>query len=192
MVGLVFGWISVIIDHRKGAAMKVLKTVLIIFGSFIGLVVIVFAVYLLLNRQGVIESYEMSNPEAKHRVLIASQGSSFKNALVDSINAYLKSRPIYFKVIDVTKLDSIQEEKWDAVVLIHTTEQWKLQPDVKAYLERVKDLNKIILVTTSGSGDWKTTDYDVDVITSASKSQELPILTHRIIDRIDSLLMKLE
>jgi hypothetical protein len=172
--------------------MKVLKTVLIIFGSFIGLVVIVFAVYLLLNRQGVIESYEMSNPEAKHRVLIASQGSSFKNALVDSINAYLKSRPIYFKVIDVTKLDSIQEEKWDAVVLIHTTEQWKLQPDVKAYLERVKDLNKIILVTTSGSGDWKTTDYDVDVITSASKSQELPILTHRIIDRIDSLLMKLE
>jgi len=117
-----------------------------------------------------------------------SQGSDFKNTLVESLIQHLKGKPVYIKVIDVTVLSEVNEDEWDGVVFIHTTERWKLQPDVKAYLNRAKDLSKVVLLTTSGSGKWKTKDYDIDAITSASKKNELSSLTAKIIARLDLIL----
>lgn len=149
---------------------------------------ILFLIYLWMNRQGVIESSEIGNPELEHKVLIASQGSGFKNALVEGLSTNLEQRQIYIKVLDVTVLSEVSEEDWDAVVLIHSVEMSKLQPDVKAFLDRTHDLDKVILITTSGPGTWKTNDYDVDIITSASKKEELPGLTKEILKRLDVLL----
>lgn len=168
--------------------MKVLKIVLLAIGCIILVLVIIFVIYLLMNKQGVIESSEIGNPELEQKVLIASQGSDFKNALVEGLSTNLEQRQIYIKVLDVTVLSEVSEEDWDAVVLIHTTEMSKLQPDVKAFLDRAHDLDKVILITTSGPGTWKTDDYDVDIITSASKKEELPGLTEDILRRLDVLL----
>jgi hypothetical protein len=165
---------------------KLLKIVLIIVGAVVVVLFAGFGIYLLANRQSVIESYDITRAEAEYKVLIASQGSKFKNALVESVTTHLGEKAT-IHVIDVTTLPEVNEAEWDAVVLIHTTEQWKLQPDVKSFLERATDLHKIILVTTSGSGDWKTDDYDVDIITSASKTDELPSLMQEILSKIDSI-----
>jgi hypothetical protein len=170
--------------------MKVLKILLIVIGAIILLLVIVFGVYLLINRQGVIESHEINSPDLEQKVLIASQGSDFKNALVESLVTHLKERPIYIKITDVTTLSEIKEADWDALVLIHTTEQQRLQPDVEKYLDRAENLTKVVLVTTSGPGNWKTDDYDVDVITSASKMNELPLLASSLLKRIDTILQQ--
>lgn len=167
---------------------KVLKITLIVIGSIFVLMLIAFGVYLLLNIQGVIESFEVNSPELEQKVLIASQGSDFKNTLVENLTQYLREKPVYIKVIDVTDLPDVNEDEWDGVVLIHTTERWKLQPDVKAYLKRAKDLSKVVLLTTSGSGKWETKDYDIDVITSASKKNELSSLTAKILARLDLIL----
>jgi menaquinone-dependent protoporphyrinogen IX oxidase len=165
---------------------KILKIVLIILGAVAIILIAAFGIYLLANKQGVIEAYEFTRAEAEYKVLIASQGSDFKNALVESLTTHLREKAT-INVIDVTTLHEVNEDEWDAIVLIHTVEQWKLQPDVKKYLDRAQDLHKIILVTTSGSGDWKTENYDVDVITSASKTGELPSLIQKILGRIDSI-----
>jgi len=170
--------------------MKALKIILIVIGSIVVLFVVVFAVYLLLNRQRVITSSEMGSPGMKQKVLIASQGSNFKNALVESLTIHLKADSVYIKVIDVTTLKDIKEEDWNAVVLIHTTEQLKMQLDVKAYLDHAKDLSKVIVMTTSGSGEWKAKDYNVDIITSASRKEELPVLIKEILSRLDQILKK--
>ncbi|MBA7547204.1 hypothetical protein ES705_39610 [subsurface metagenome] len=74
------------------------------------------------------------------------------------------------------------------MILIHTTEMNKVQSDVKAYLDKAHDLNKVIIITTSGPGDWKTDKYDVDIITSASKKKELPSLINKILTRLDLIL----
>lgn len=42
------------------------------------LIVILLVAYILVNRQGVIEPYEVGNPKAEIKILIASQGSEFK------------------------------------------------------------------------------------------------------------------
>ncbi len=168
--------------------MKALKIILIVLGSIVALFIIIFAVYLLLNRQGVIESSEVGSPDFEQKVLIASQGSNFKNALVESLTLHLKKKSVYIKVIDVTTLHEVNEEEWDAMVIIHTTEKGGLQPDVKKYNDRAKDLDKVVFITTSGSGKWKTRDYDIDVITSASSNDELNSLPAEILARLDLIL----
>ncbi len=168
--------------------MRVVRLFIILIGSAVVLFVALATVYLLSHRQRVISSSEIKTPGATKNVLIASQGSTFKNGLVESLRVYLQKRPYNLKIIDVTMLGEIDEADWDALVLIHTTEKWQLQPDVKKYLDRAKDLSKVVLVTTSGNGRWKTRDYKVDAITSASKKNELSSLTALIIDRIEMIL----
>lgn len=168
--------------------MKFLKIALIVIGSIIIILVIIFGIYLLVKKQGVIESTETGDPEAEKKVLIASQGSEFKNTLVDELAGYLEKKEVYLKVVDVTVLNDIDVDTWDAVVLIHTTEMNRLQSDVKAYLDRVQDYGRVILITTSGPGTWKTEEYFVDIITSASKQEELPTLTEEVKHRLDIML----
>ena len=69
-------------------------------------------------------------------------------------------------------------------MLIHTTENSRPPADVKAYLDRAQNLNKVIVVTTSGSGDWKSDDHDVHVVTSASKTEELSGMAKHIVARL--------
>lgn len=169
--------------------MRVLKIVLIIIGAIVVALVVLFGIFLLINRQGVVEPYAVGNPALDKKVLIASQGSNFKNAVVESLTAYLGGKA-YTKVIDVTSLAEVNEAEWDALVFIHTTEQWKLWPDVDEYLARAQDLDKVILVTTSGSGDWKTDKYDVESITSASRMDEMPTLLPALYAKLDKLLQE--
>lgn len=169
--------------------MKVLKIFLIVIGIIVVVLVVLFGIYLIINRQGVVEPFAVGNPELEKRVLIASQGSDFKNALVESLTAYLENKA-YVKVIDVTSLAEVNETEWDALVFINTTEQWKLWPDVDEYLAHTQDMGKVILVTTSGSGEWKTDKYGVESITSASRMEEMPTLLPKLHTRLDQLLQE--
>jgi hypothetical protein len=170
--------------------MKVLKIFLIIIGIVVVALVILFGVMWLVMRQGVVEPYAVGSPELDKKVLIASQGSDFKNTLVESLTAYLDKKQTYVKVIDVTSLAKVNEDEWDALVFIHTTENWKLWSDVDEYLARTSDMNRVILVTTSGSGDWKTDKYDVETITSASRQDELPVILPALRMKLNMLLVE--
>jgi hypothetical protein len=166
---------------------KALKIILIVIGVVVILIVALFAILLLMNRQGVVEPYAIGETEAEAKVLIASQGSKFKNALVDSLTSRLTDESVYIGVIDVTGFGEIKEDDWDAIVIIHTTEQSAPPADVKQYLDRAQDLSKVIMVTTSGSGEWKSGDYDVEAITSASKTEEIPGITDDVVEKLGQL-----
>ena len=164
--------------------MKALKIVLIVIGALVVVIVALFGIFLWMNRQGVVEPYAMGDVEADTKLLIASQGSKFKDALVDSLAARVTDESVYIRVIDVTGLGEIREDDWEAIVIIHTTEKSEPPAGVKTYLDRAEDLNKVIVVTTSGSGEWKVGDYDVEAITSASKTEELPGITNDIVAKL--------
>ena len=66
--------------------MKILKRVLIVIGALIVLFVIIFGIYLLMNRQSVAEPFEVGSPESGRKILIATQGSDYKNLMLDSTN----------------------------------------------------------------------------------------------------------
>ena len=134
----------------------------------------------------VAESFEVNTPESKHRVLIATQGSEFKDVMAARIIEHLKKKNVYIKVIDVTALPQINDDKWNAILVLHTWENLKPQADSKVFLDRVQDLSKVIVLSTSGNGGHKI--EGVHAITSASVMTDIPSHILDIKNRLDSIL----
>ena len=133
-------------------------------------------------------SFEAGSSALEPRVLIATQGSSFKNALVDGLLAELKPRTGYLKVIDVANLSKIQEKEWAAIVVLHTWEYGKPQADAAAFVGRASEKRKLIVVTTSGGGAEKMPG--IDAISAASAMRQVPAGVAEVTGRIESLLKK--
>ena len=168
--------------------MKVLK----IGGMIVGVLLIVAIAgaitYRIVYSQGIAESFDVNSPDLATHILIATQGSEFKEALVSGIVAELKTRPAYIKVIDVTNLATIQEADWQAMVLINTCEMGKMQADTHTFLMQAKHPQKMVLLTTSGGNNYSPDDVPVDSITAASKAKNLQGYLATILKRVDDIL----
>jgi hypothetical protein len=88
----------------------------------------------------------------------------------------------------VTELLNVKVDDWDAIVVLHTWENWQAEATTKLFIEQQTKLNKIIVLTTSGDGNLKM--KGVDAITSASLLQDVAKHVDIISRRIDKLFNK--
>lgn len=128
---------------------------------------------------------EVSEPR---HILIATQGSAFKEALVNGIVSYLKARGAYIAVVDVSALPSVHENEWEAIVIINTWEFGQPQQDAMAFVNRVQDKGKLIDVTTSGSGQQVIIGIDAISAASVIRDEHAPLA--EVTARLDALLLK--
>ena len=135
-----------------------------------------------------IQPFEINSAELDAKVLIASQLSDYKNALVIGIIKRLKEYPVFIKVIDVTALSDINDKDWDALVIIHTWENWAPPPAVKTWFETDRELDKIVVLTTSGNAQYKMNG--LNAITSASLMTGVPSDIEEIQTRINIILSR--
>jgi hypothetical protein len=142
--------------------------------------------YLLHHSMHPARSFEVNSPAASQKVLIASQGSAFKDSIVAGVVAHLRERQVYARVIDVSTLATVRETDWNAILLIHTWEMEKPEPNAKKFLDRTHNLRKIIVLTTSGAGNRKM--EGLDAISSASEMIDVPRRVTEIDTRIDTIL----
>jgi hypothetical protein len=155
---------------------KGIKITLIVAGVLVGLCGIVAIGYRVMFTQGVATSFEVNTPDLETKVLIATQGSNFKDGLVSGITEELKIQPVYMKVIDVTALPDIKEEQWNAVVVLSTCQSGALQAQTMTYLRQAKALEKHVVLITSGAGDWKPEEAFLTVFPLPRKLRTLPLL----------------
>lgn len=135
----------------------------------------------------VAETYEV-NPQIQHKsILIATQGSKFKNDIVEKIVKHYGSQPIYVKVTDVSNLEKVDESVWSAILILHTWEMYKPPLVVETFMNKVKNQTKIVVLTTSGDGEYKM--ENVDAITGASVMEDVPARVAEIKKRLDEVLM---
>lgn len=167
--------------------MKILKISLIVIGILVLLIVFSLVSVKLFFTQGVIDEFEINSPEAGYNILIASQKSNFKNSLVERLVDDLNSDSTYIKVIDVTELSGINDKDWNAMILINTCEAGMMQKDVIRFLSQTAYKDRIILLTTSGSGVWKPADSPVDTFSSASKKESIDSSLDYIKKRIEQI-----
>ena len=142
--------------------------------------------YRLHYSMSVARSFEVNDPHSKPRVLIATQGSEFKDALVASVVEHLKARAAYVKVIDVSALPGVNVGEWSALVVVHTWQMRKPPEAVKAFVARARNSGKLVVLTTSGAGDFKMDG--VDAISSASVIADVPTRVADIVAKLDSIL----
>ena len=135
----------------------------------------------------VVEPYTVNSSSLEKKLLIATQGSEFKNKVTQGIIQHFETDSIFIKVIDITSLEKIEPDVFDAIVLLHTWENWKPPVEVKLFVERTKaSKDKIIVMTTSGEGSYKM--EEVDAIVGESNLVEAVAVTDRIITGITLIL----
>ena len=169
---------------------KVLKILLSIIISVVVIIFILLGTYIVVNIQGVIEPFKVGSPNAKNKILIASQGSEFKNNLVKTLVQELETEDNYLNIVDCTKLDDENESNWDAIVIIHSAQVHKMPKEAELFLKRSVNLSKVILVSTSGAGDDKIKDFEVDAISTASRISITYKVINWLIPTIESKLQK--
>lgn len=160
------------------------RVVILILGSLL----LVFAVwYKHEYSMNFVEPAQYNSPDLQQKILIATQGSEFKNIITKNLIEHYQNNSIYIKVIDVTLLPNIDPVNYNAIVIIHTWENWKPQNDVLSFIENTFNFkDKIIVLTTSGKGSFKI--KDVDALTGESHLDNTGFYTNKIIERLDLIL----
>jgi hypothetical protein len=135
---------------------------------------------------GTAREFEVNSGSSAPRVLLATQGSDFKDSIVRGVVEHLKQRPAHVRVIDVGTLHTVNDADWDAIVVIHTWEMRQPQRDANEFIHRVKDTHKVVLMSTSGAGTFKM--EGVDEISCASVMADVPARVAEIDSRLDGIL----
>lgn len=130
--------------------------------------------------------FEVAGAPSGPRVLIATQGSRFKDAVVSGVVDHLRARKANLRVIDVSDLPAVRTGEWDAIVVIHTWEMRRPPPAVEAFVDGMPDRRKLVVLTTSGAGDFKMDG--IDAISAASRMEDVSDRVARLSARVDAVL----
>ncbi|MBQ0734737.1 hypothetical protein [Aquimarina celericrescens] len=135
----------------------------------------------------VVEAYEVNTPDFDRKLLIATQGSTFKDSITNKLVNHYKSDSIFIKVIDVSSLVDIKPDEYTGIVIMHTWENWKPPFVVREFIEQTIDQrDKIVVLTTSGEGTYKMAE--VDAITGESNLEEISNYAKKMITRTELIL----
>jgi hypothetical protein len=133
------------------------------------------------------KAFEINNSNYPTKLLIATQGSQFKDALTNQVIDYFKEDSIYIQVIDISQLSKIKSSTYNATLLIHTWEGWGPPVEITDFIQhQTTNLNKTVVFTTSGNGTNKMDN--VDAITGESKIDDIRLFSNKIIVRLKPLL----
>lgn len=131
------------------------------------------------------DGYEVNQAEEEgKKILIATQGSKYKNRLTSALVAELKDENNFIKIIDVYDFSSINVEDWDVIVVLHTWEIWKPPVPVKDFISKIDNKTQLVVHTTSGDGEYKYPG--VDAISGASEIKNVDKVKEKLLQKINS------
>ena len=93
------------------------------------------------------------------------------------------------EIVGIEALETVEMERYDAVVIISTCLAWGFDTRVRAFVDRQPRHDKLILVTTSAAGDWLP-DGDAqayDAISAASEIAEVETVARNIMSSLLSV-----
>lgn len=126
-----------------------------------------------------------SRPE--YSVVIANEGSYFKDSITHILVRHYEHKSVQVKVIPISLLPKIDLKDYSAVVIIHSLYTWRPPPEVEHFIKnQIACTEKIVVFTTSSNGTYKMDN--VDAITGASRIKEATIYTNKIIEKLNLVL----
>ncbi len=156
----------------------------------IALVIVVFLAFMIWYKihysMTVALPFEVNESSRRDHVLVATQGSEFKDALVRQLVDGLRPDSVYIKVMDVSSLPEVNESDWTVIVIIHTWEMGKPPEAVKTFVDRIANRGKLVVMTTSGDGGYKLPG--VDGISSASNPDLISGKAEEILKRVRGIM----
>ena len=138
-----------------------------------------------------VEVIERGDRNCGNRVLIATQQSAFKDAVVAGIVEELDRDSCYVKIIDLKRLTEESIAHYSALVIVTTCKIGRLNRHARKFFKHLpeKDERKIILLTTIGQ-KYDSKMGQVDAIASASKMEKAGAVAESVVGKIRALLAK--
>lgn len=124
------------------------------------------------------------------RILIASRDSDFKVEIARRIGEALRDEPVYVKFIGIKQLANEAGSDYTAIILMTRCTSWSMDPEAKTFLEKNPELSNIVVLVTSGDGDWKP-DMEgkkFDAITSASVMADTDSVAEEILEKLRTII----
>ncbi|MGD9080086.1 MAG: hypothetical protein PVG96_12130 [Desulfobacterales bacterium] len=121
---------------------------------------------------------------SKKKVLVVTQNSKFKRAVVSGIYDELDQNSIYLKIVDVKGLKNQSTSEFSAIVIINKCMAGRPDPRVESFIDREAQKNKIIVLTTGILDSWKPDAPGVDAITSASVLEKSDQIARSIANKV--------
>ena len=105
------------------------------------------------------------NQDGQYQIYIAAEDTPWKQEVVSQLA--LQLGPDYSLTIEnLSSLSNLKTGDWDVILVLSTFYAFGLQSDTEAFLSKVQEKEKTILVVTSAINDLG--DYGIDSITAAS------------------------
>ncbi len=130
---------------------------------------------------------QLHSENSETHILIATQGSDFKRAIVTNIENHFKLDTVFLKIIDVKKLNVININEYSAVIILHTWENGKPPASVTNFISNNMDeKQKFIVLATSGKGTNKI--EGIDALSGESIVENASDYSDEIIARLVKIL----
>lgn len=121
------------------------------------------------------------------KLLVATQGSDFKDAVVTNVINFYRKDSVHIKTIDISKLPRMDPKKYDVILILHTWEYGKPPRVVTQFINDNERLNnRMIVYTTSGAGTNRI--EGIDAMTGESILENASDVSDEIIEQIEILL----
>ncbi len=140
--------------------------------------------------QSAAAAHEVGEEAFGTRILLASRDSDFKVEIARRIGEALRDEPVYVKFIGIKQLANEAGSDYTAIILMTRCTSWSMDPEAKAFLEKNPELSNIVLLITSGDGEWKP-DMEgkkFDAITSASVMTHVDSVTEEILEKLRAIM----
>ena len=124
-------------------------------------------------------------------VLVATEKSAFKNALVEELAASFASSDYEVTLVEDSRkeLGDYYAGDFDAVVVINAGVNSQVRPWVSSWLAEVEDTERVVLVTTYRDLGWEPIYPEgVDSITTPSKKSDVSELVNQIANKVEEIL----
>jgi hypothetical protein len=128
--------------------------------------------------------------DSKNRLLIATQKSEFKEAIVSKVVKSFEGNNIFIEVTDLADLSNKLIEDYKAIIILNDYKFFQINRNTKKFLKNVNDYErrKIVLLTTAGSPKLMIKSSEVDAISSASITGNTDTISDEIIQKVNTLL----
>ncbi len=137
-----------------------------------------------------IDSYEVGEELFDTRILLASRDSDFKVEIARRIVEAFRDEPVYVKFIGIKQLTNEDGSDYTAIILMTRCTSWAIDSEVKAFLEKNPELSGIVVLITSGDGDWMPDmeEKKFDAITSASVMAGADSVSEEILEKVRAII----
>ena len=157
----------------------------------IGLVALLLVGGLLVGSDGLHAATDHGSRQASRRVLIATEKTAFKQALVEELIAELDDGRTYIRLIDhqAGELQGIKPDNYGVVLVINSGVGSRVRPWVTSWLGSAARRTDNVIVLTTQRDVWTPKLADnIDSVTSASNRAIIGELAADLVSRIERLL----